>query len=130
MKDEIYSLSGLFIFALIGLGIFWIFGGEKEGTIDTSDCRSSYEVKDEIWNRFFNKYTCTYTKTEAGEIMSGTCQRAETTSFTNECTAEYYYYKKPFKYCSEDYPWLGSDGKCWSAYGTHGNGGQTYALPD
>lgn len=130
MKDA--GLSALFGIVLVGamiVGVVWfLFGGEKEGYINTSDCRANYEVEDQVWNRIWNEYTCTYRKTNAGQIMSGTCERVETTLFGNECKASYTYNKKPYKVCSQEYPWLGSDGKCRNSY--EGTYNTIYAAPE
>lgn len=132
MRDE--GLTALFGVVLVGAiivgGVWFLFGGEKEGYIDTSDCRADYEVEDQIWTRIWHEYTCTYQKTDDGQIMGGTCKRVKTTLFGNECKASYTYNKKPYKTCSQEYPWLGSDGKCWNNYNPTGVYNTTYAAPE
>jgi len=135
IKMDSSDTTGLFIgfgaIILLILGSIWfLFGGEREGYIDTSDCRAEYEVEDQIWNRIFHEYTCSYTKTADDQLMSGICYRVKTTLFNNECKAAYYYEKKPFKYCTEDYPYLGTDGQCWNNYKGSGYMDTVYAVPE
>ena len=121
---------GIIVIVLVILGIWFVFGGEKEGLIDVSDCRAEYELEDKLRHRIFNEFTCSYTKTEDGKVMSGFCARAKTKWISGECTSSYYYSKNPFKTCSEEYPWLGSDGQCWSGSNPKEVWNTVYAGPE
>jgi len=115
----------LVILALLVGGIYFVFGGEEEGTVDTSDCRTTYQQQDEIWNRIVHKYVCSYwLKSNDGKVMSGECQRVVLSG--GDCIASYSYEKKPYKTCSSEYPWLAQDGTCWSGWAE----GRAYAADD
>lgn len=98
------------------LDTIWIFGGEREGTVKYNDCREVTETEDNFINRIFRTYTCSYQKTNTGKIMSGECVYVKSPLFSGDCVRAYTYTKKPEVRCSEVFPYLGYDEKCYMSW--------------
>ncbi|MFH1565538.1 MAG: hypothetical protein ABIC82_06940 [bacterium] len=87
-------------------------GVEREGTIKYDDCREIIEIKDDSILKFFKDFTCSYSKTKTGKIMSGNCVNIKTTS-ENQCLRAYIYYVEPEIKCPDEVNgYLGYDGEC------------------
>lgn len=64
----------LIIIALILGGIYWLFWGEVEWEIsDLDTCKVTIQKEDNVLNRIFTRYTCSYYKADNGKIIDGTC---------------------------------------------------------
>jgi len=120
-------VGGLMIFG--GILIYQHFVNEPleevSGTVKYDDCREIVKLKEggsEIKNK---KFTCNYSKTQSGKIMSGECASIET---ENGICTKAYVYEKEQEGCRNNfkegifYPYLGYDDMCY----TEPQGGETY----
>jgi hypothetical protein len=86
--------------------------GEREGVINTDDCRSKVAVVEGSSATWFRKFTCVYQKDRDGSLMRGACEAVDITP-SGACETDYYYEKKASpSICPESAPYLGLDGKC------------------
>lgn len=99
-------LGAALALALLGAGC------EREGTVDTYGCREMVKVTDEDWERIFLTFTCDTQRTAHGKIMEGRCVHIKLEG--SECVKAYYYEQQSEITCSEEYPYLGRDEKCYS----------------
>ena len=113
-----YSLvSSFFVFIVMASVFVWgvtaFLGGEREGVIDYEDCREIVTLKPDDLQRYYKKFTCSYTKTNSGKIARGFCSRIVLKE--GLCRTAYVYEKKSEIKCSEDYPYLDLyDEKCYN----------------
>lgn len=88
-------------------------GGEREGTVKTSDCRERIFINEDSIEALTKKFTCTYYKTRQGRIMGGSCVHIEYDS-NGQCKASYTYSKKQDNVCLDKAnPRLGMDDLCY-----------------
>ncbi len=92
-------------------------GGEREGTIDTSDCRETVNLNSGNLQQYFKHFTCQYTRRASGKIAFGICTRVETYGtwlhYSDKCKTAYVYaYSNTDSGCTEKYPYAGNDDKC------------------
>ncbi len=115
------ELGIVIVLAVLGLAVYGIYAlsqtsgsGEQEGTVDYSDCRQKVELKDGDSKIQSRKFTCSYSKTSTGKIMSGSCISIEMEN--GKCVTAYMYEKKSEIIC-KDNEQVSYDGSCSCAYG-------------
>lgn len=99
-------------------------GGEREGTIDYSDCRQVVTLASDNLQQFYKTFTCNYLRRKSGKIVGGSCVHVDTYSGglfgsnSGKCETAYIYYieAKPDPGCSKDYPYKGANGLCYSLW--------------
>jgi hypothetical protein len=122
MKGEA-EVAILIVFALIGWILFSTLNstsgiGEREGSVSLENCREQVPVKVGEGNfvkdtfHFFRGYTCSYSKTQTGRIMSGICTHIDYGD-GGECKVAYSYFKDQAKVCPKEAPILKYDDKCY-----------------
>lgn len=119
-KEESSELNIWVVILIVGGLMIWgassFLGGEREGVVKYSDCREQINLKPDSFQRYYKKFTCDYTKTDSGKIMSGTCVKIDSAgglfSDGSECRRAYIYEKKPEVVCSQEFPYLGYDDMC------------------
>lgn len=121
------ELGIVIVLAVLGLAIYGIYAlsqtsgsGEQEGTVDYSDCRQKIELKDGDSKIQSRKFTCSYSKTSTGKIMSGSCISIEMEN--GKCITAYTYEKKSEIIC-KDNEQVAYDGSCSCVYGFVKSGG-------
>ena len=126
-SDQALGFGVLVIIGLIIWGVTSLVGGEREGFVKYDDCRQTINLKADTLQKYYKKFTCSYSNTLSGKIMGGTCVHVDTSGglFSNESTCEtaYVYEKDPEVTCSKEYPYLGIDDKCYTVWGS----GRVYA---
>ena len=131
--DDIWEiLGGLFLVALVIGGFMFLFGGEREGTVSYSDCRQMVQLQPDTLQQYYKKFTCSYSKTQSGKIMSGECVHVSNDNAflgnTHSCATAFVYQKEQDPACKNDfkdgifYPYLGYNDNCY----TEPQGGETY----
>jgi hypothetical protein len=131
MAEDTNSSSGwgfLIILVLIGWGITSWIGGEREGVVKYDDCRETITLKPDNFQKYYMKFTCNYTKSNSGKIMSGECVHIDTNdsffSVGSSCVRAYVYQKEPEIKCSDTANgYLGNDDKCYCNSGFKFNDG-------
>jgi hypothetical protein len=114
-ENTALGLGCLFVLSLLGAGLLWIHNtvwGEREGSIQTDDCRARILIKENSCETWFKKFTCTYQRTKGGKLISGTCEAVDTDA-AGKCETVYFYEKKnPLSCTSPLEPYLGDDDLC------------------
>jgi hypothetical protein len=117
------GLGALLILGLVVAGVLWIFGcnfgSVSEGTVTYDDCRSIVTLQPGSWRTYFGQFTCTYSKTQSGQIMDGECVKvvndSSFLSSSHTCATAYIYQAPQANVCTDPtYPYLGYDDKCYS----------------
>jgi hypothetical protein len=123
MSDSDSAISGLLILGIVGLtvwGISAVIGGEREGFVQFSDCREEVTLSSDTLQKYYKKFTCSYVRSEGGNLMGGTCVHVDLAgglfSDGGECTRAYVYEKKPEVTCRPEFPYLGYDDKCYTEW--------------
>lgn len=135
--DEIWEiLGGLFFLSLLIGGFLFLFGGEREGVVKYDDCRQIVQLKSDTTQKYYKKFTCSYSKTQSGKIMSGECVNISNDNSLlgnkSTCATAYVYEKEQDPVCKNNikggilYPYLGYNDNCF----TEPQGGETYIDPD
>jgi hypothetical protein len=114
--------GGLVTIVVIGLilwGISALFFGEREGTVNVSDCRETISLQPDTFQKYYKTFTCTTQKTKSGLLMRGVCIHVDTDgsifSSSHSCAVAYVYEKKQEGHCTDPkFPYLGEDDKCYS----------------
>jgi len=100
LSELAWGVAGLLMLGVFGAGLFWLTAalwGEREGTIKTDDCRTRITLKEGSPTTWFKKFTCTYKKTNKGNLMSGYCEAVETNAGT--CDTVYFFWKRYIAFC-------------------------------
>lgn len=135
-EGEILGIISLAVFAFLGWGILSFFGVsfgvENEGTVTYNDCRQVIKIQDKSWQTYAMKFTCSYSKTQSGKMMSGECVHiSNDSSFlgnSHTCATAYVYEKQQDLSCKNStkgelsypykngfqYPYLGYNDKCYT----------------
>ena len=87
-------------------------GCEREGVANIDDCRETIIIKERNIKTYYKTFTCSYNKTEKGDIMNGFCANIKTGLFSDKCKIAYIYDKQPTKECPEN-EYLNQDGNCY-----------------
>jgi hypothetical protein len=111
-----YVAALVIVLGLIVGGVVWGYKsmwGEREGTVNTDDCRARIPLKEDSSDTWFKQFTCSYRKTNSGKLISGTCEAVETSA--GRCNTVYFYEKKVPKVCTDPkFPYLGVDDLCYT----------------
>jgi len=117
--DETFKIIGwLFLVSLIVGGFYALLGGEREGTVNYSDCREVVQLKSDTLQKFYKKFTCEYIKSNDGKtILGGTCVHIDTDSSlltsNSSCKTAFVYQKEPDIKCPDTVNgFLDVNGKC------------------
>lgn len=92
--------------------LFLLTGCEREGMVNIDDCRETIKIKSDNIKTYYKTFTCTYEKTDKGDIMSGACINLKTGLFSDKCKIAYIYERGPSKKCPEN-GYLNQDGNCY-----------------
>ena len=115
----VWGWGCLIAIGLIVWGITALIGGESEGYVKYDDCRQTITLASNNWQKYYEKFTCTYQKTQSGKIMSGECVHIDNAgtlfSASNACVTAYVYEKTQDKVCTNSSnPYLGYNDMCYS----------------
>ncbi len=130
-RGESEGVTGIIVLVAIvliiwGVGSFFgvSFGIENEGIVKYDDCREIITLKDNSWQKYFMKFTCTYRKTQGGDIMGygmngGECVHIDhynsLFSSSPACERAYVYTKEQRAgVCPSEHPYLGYGDKCYN----------------
>lgn len=108
---SIKNMKKFLLLSCVLLVILILTGCEREGIVNTDDCREVVNIKDGGIQTYYKTFTCSYYKTDKGDIMGGTCTNVKTGLFNSKCEIAYVYEKEPYKKCSED-EYLAKSGNC------------------
>jgi hypothetical protein len=110
------ALGVLFVIGLIVWGVTAFLGGEREGEVKYNDCREIIRLPSDTWEVLYKKFTCSYSKTISGHMISGECVHIDKPwslfGGSDACDTAYVYQKKQDDVCPKDYPYLQYNDKC------------------
>lgn len=99
------GIVGLIVIGLIIWGLVSWIGGEQEGIVNTSDCRSVVTLQSNTLQKYYKKFTCEYLRDSKGEITGGTCAHVNTNSTVfssgSACETAYVYQVAPQITCPD-----------------------------
>lgn len=110
----------MFVLLIVVFASIILVGCEREGSVEFEDCREFIQIDENSFSTFYKTFTCTYEKTDNGDIMSGLCVRVELTK-NNECKKAFAYEKSAYKECPEG-EYLDKVGECYCNVGVKRGG--------
>ena len=111
-------MKNTFKLALLAPLIFLGVGCERTGIVEYDDCRTIVELKEDTIQKYYHLFTCDYQKTDSGAVMDATFVRVELCGFYDSglCNEAFVYNRGPEGSCSDEYPYLGYDDKCYQEW--------------
>ncbi len=116
------EIDGLLsILFLIGLGVWFFAGGERDGVVKYQDCREIVKLQPDTYQKYYKTFTCDIARTVSGKSMGGECVHIEYDgSFLSQsrgCNVAFVYTVKQDAICNDkNYPNLGTDDKCYAPF--------------
>jgi hypothetical protein len=111
------KVAGWIVLVVIGIsfaaGLYDSLWGEQEGVTRYEDCRDKIYIEQASSDALFKRFTCSYSKTRTGKLLSGLCIHVVTEGPV--CQAAYIYNKKAEITCTDPkFPYPAYDDLCHS----------------